>query len=171
MRYEEIKGALSDTWPVDPFLDARHVDPGPGELVPFAETIGRCFGAQTVEQIFQRLSAVDGAQRNWTQAVIADMKRASPLSLKVTHRHLRESKARDLRQTLQVDYRLACRFLDGLDFYEGVRAALIDKDRSPEWQPARLEDVSPSMVEDYFAPLGSDELVLPTRKEMQAARV
>ena len=170
-RYEEITRALIDTWPVDPLLDARHVDPGQGELVPFTETISRCFGAATVEEVIERLTAVDGPQRAWAKSVIADLMAASPLSLKVTHRHLREAKARDLRQTLQIDYRLACRFLDGHDFYEGVRAALIDKDRSPRWQPARLEDVSPAMVEDYFAPLGSNELVLPTRKEMQAARV
>ena len=70
---EEIKSALSDTWPVDPLLDVRHVDPGPGELEPFAETISGCFGASTVEQILQRLSAVDGSPRAWAQAVIADM--------------------------------------------------------------------------------------------------
>ena len=103
--------------------------------------------------------------------MIADLKSRSPLSLKVTHRHIREARAFDLRQTLQVDYRLACRFLDGQDFYEGVRAALIDKDNAPRWQPARLDDVTPAMVEDYFASMGAQEMVLPTREEMQAARV
>ena len=69
---------------------------------------------------------------------IGDRRSQGPLavSLKVTHRHIREAAARDLRQTLMVDYRLACRFLDGHDFFEGVRAALIDKDGKPRWQPA-----------------------------------
>ena len=57
------------------------------------------------------------------------------------------------------------------DFYEGVRAALVDKDNAPQWQPARLDDVTPAMVEDYFASMGAQELALPTREEMQAARV
>jgi len=48
---------------------------------------------------------------------------------------------------------------------------LVDKDGKPQWNPERLEDVSQAMVEDYFMPLGEDELVLPTRPEMQAARV
>jgi enoyl-CoA hydratase len=169
--YQDIQQALSDTWPVDPLLDELHEDPGRSELEPFTETIARCFGAPTVEQIVQRLSTVEGPSRAWAQGVVADMRAASPISLKVTHRHLRESSARDLRQTLQVDYRLAYRLLDGHDFYEGVRAALIDKDRKPAWEVPRLEDVSPAMVEDYFASLGSAELVLPTRKEMQVARV
>ena len=108
----------------------------------------------------------------WSAARRAIGPRAlSPISLKVTQRHIRDARALDLRQTLSVDYRLACRFLDGRDFYEGVRAALIDKDGKPQWQPARLEEVTDAMVHDYFVTLGSDELALPTRGEMQAARV
>jgi enoyl-CoA hydratase len=170
-RYAEIKAALVDTWPVDPLLDERHEDPGPGELAPLRETIARCFSAPTIEGIIERLAATAGPNRDWAQSVVADLRARAPLSLKVTHRHLREAKARDLRQTLKVDYRLACRFLDGSDFYEGVRAALIDKDGKPCWRPARLEDVSPAMVEDCFADMGAGELALPTRQEMQAARV
>ena len=105
-----------------------------------------------VEEIVARLGAVGGKARDWAEGVIADLKARSPISLKVTHRHIRDARALDLRQTLSVDYRLACRFLDGHDFYEGVRAALIDKDGKPQWQPARLEDVTPAMVDDYFAP-------------------
>jgi len=170
-RFEEVKAALIETWPVDPLLDERHVDPGSRELAPYVRHIARCFSAGSVEEILDRLSSVDGSDRAWAQAVIADLKARSPLSLKVTHRHIGDARALDLRQTLQVDYRLACRFLDGHDFYEGVRAALIDKDGRPRWQPGRLQDVTPARVEDYFAPMGSGEMVLPTRQEMQAARV
>jgi enoyl-CoA hydratase len=170
-RYEEIKTALAETWPVDPLLDERHLDPGPRELAPYTGVIARCFSAGSVEEILARLAAVDGAERGFAEGVIADLKARSPLSLKVTHRHIRDARALDLRQTLMVDYRLACRFLEGHDFYEGVRAALIDKDGKPGWQPQRLEEVTPAMVEDYFASMGSGELALPTRQEMQAARV
>ena len=45
---------------------------------------------------------------------------------------------------------------------------LIDRDQAPKWQPARLEDVTEAMVDAYFAPLGADELELPSRAEMQA---
>lgn len=170
-RFEEIKAALVDTWPVDTVLDERHVDPGPGELSRYAPMIESCFSAPSVEEIILRLAGIAGSDRAWAQAVIAELKSRSPISLKVTHRHIREASAFDLRQTLVVDYRLACRFLEGSDFYEGVRAALIDKDGNPKWQPARLEDVTPAMVAGYFAPLGDDDLILPTRPEMQAARV
>jgi hypothetical protein len=48
---------------------------------------------------------------------------------------------------------------------------LVDKDGQPRWKPATLADVSDAMVEAYFEPMGAAELVLPTRAEMQAARV
>jgi len=170
-RFEEIKAALADTWPVDTVLDERHVDPGPGELAGVASVIEQCFAAPTVEEIIARLQSTEGEQREWAEGVVADLRARSPLSLKVTHRHIRDARALDLRQTLSIDYRLACRFIDGSDFHEGVRAVLIDKDGKPRWNPRSLEDVSRDMVDDYFAPMGADELVLPTRPEMQAARV
>lgn len=170
-RFEEIKTALIDTWPVDPLLDERHVDPGPRELEPYTSRIIYCFSAPTVEEIIDRLGAVPGKDGEWAQAVLADLKNRSPLSLKITHRHIRAAADLDLRQTLELDYRLACRCLDGHDFEEGVRAALIDKDGAPRWQPDRLEEVTSAMVDEVFAPMGDDELVLPLREEMQAARV
>ncbi len=170
-RFEEIKTALADTWPVDTVLDDMQVDPGPGQLSPYTAHIAYCFAAGTVEETIARLRVVGGTARDWADGVIADLEARSPLSLKVTHRHIRDAQALDLRQTLSVDYRLACRFLEGHDFYEGVRAALIDKDGTPHWQPKRIEDVSSTMVDDYFASMGADELVLLTRPEMQAARV
>jgi len=170
-RYEEIEAALADTWPVDTVLDDMHEDPGAGELTPLYEHIDRCFSAGSVEEVLERLALVKGTAREWAEGVAAELRTRAPLSLKVTQRHIDEARAYDLRQTLAVDYRLACRFLDGRDFYEGVRAVLVDKDGKPQWNPERLEDVSHAMVEDYFMPLGEDELVLPTRSEMQAARV
>jgi enoyl-CoA hydratase len=124
-----------------------------------------------VEEIIARLGDVAGSDRGWAQAVIAELKTRAPLSLKVTHRHIRGAASLDLSATLVIDYRLACRFLDGHDFYEGVRAALIDKDGAPKWQPATLNEVSAGMVDAYFAAVGAAELILPTRPEMQAARV
>lgn len=170
-RFEEIKTALIDTWPVDPLLDERHVDPGPRELEPYIGCIARCFSAPTVEEIIGRLGTVPSKDREWAQSVVADLKSRSPLSLKVTHRHIGAARELDLRQTLQLDYRLACCCLEGHDFEEGVRAALIDKDGKPRWQPGRLEDVTSVMVDEVFASMGDDELVLPSRKQMQAARV
>ena len=53
------------------------------------------------------------------------------------------------------------RIVYGHDFYEGVRAVIVDKDNAPRWQPATLAEVGDADVEQHFAPLGADELRLP----------
>ena len=168
--FDGIKALLADAQTVDPVLDERHVDPGLGELDGYRQTIAHCFGAQSVEDIIARLTSVAGAHRAWAAAVAADLNAHSPLSLKITLRHIRQAAALDLRETLRLDYRIASHCLDGHDFYEGARAVLIDKDGAPKWSPARLADVTPAMVDAYFQPIASAEPVLPTRTDMQAAR-
>lgn len=165
-----IRAALEDADPVDPVLDIRHIDPGPGELDELRPAIARCFSADSVEEIVERLEAERGARRDWAQGVIKDLTGNSPTSLKVTFRHVRAVRYWDLRETLEQDYRIAVRCMQGHDFYEGVRAALIDRDRNPRWQPDRLQDVSAAAVDSYFAPPDRGQLSLPSRTEMQAVR-
>ena len=167
-RFGEIRAGLADADPVDPVLDGRHEDPGPGELEALRPAIVRCFSDDTVEGIVDRLQAERGAAATWTQGVIKDLAARSPTSLKITHRHVRLARSLDLRETLIQDFRLACRCLEGDDLYEGVRAVLIDRDHAPRWTPARLQDVSEAMVDAYFASLGAAELELPSRAMMQA---
>jgi enoyl-CoA hydratase len=50
---------------------------------------------------------------------------------------------------------------DSAEFIEGVRAAIIDKDRQPRWQPSRIEDVTPEIDDRYFTPRPGDQLVFP----------
>jgi enoyl-CoA hydratase/carnithine racemase len=167
-RFGEIRAGLADADTVDPILDDRHEDPGPGELEEVWPAIARCFAQDTVEGIIDRLQAERGAAAEWAQGVVKDLAARSPTSLKITHRHVRLARDLDLRETLIQDFRLACRCLEGEDLYEGVRAVLIDRDQAPRWNPARLQDLSEAMVEAYFAPLGTAELELPSRVKMQA---
>ena len=60
------------------------------------------------------------------------------------------------------EYRAALEVFASDDFREGVRAAVIDKDRNPKWSPRGIEDVTPEMLAPYFAGLGKDELVFDT---------
>jgi enoyl-CoA hydratase len=167
-RFGEIRAGLAAADTVDPLLDDRHADPGPGELEALRPAIARCFSDDTVEGIIDRLRSERGAAVTWAQGVVEDLAARSPTSLKITHRHVRLARDLDLRETLIQDFRLACRCLEGEDLYEGVRAVLIDRDRTPRWRPARLQDVSEAMIEAYFAPLGAKELELPSRAKMQA---
>jgi enoyl-CoA hydratase len=169
-QFDDIIAVLADAQPVDPLLDIRHVDPGPGELDAKRETIARCFSASDVTGIVTRLQNETGPGADWARETATDLNKRSPLSLAVTLRHLRESRSRDLREVLQMDYRLACRFLEDVDFYEGVRAVIEDKDNDPRWQPSSHAAVTAAMIERYFAPLEGDVWSLPTRTDMQAMR-
>lgn len=85
----------------------------------------------------------------------------SPTSVAVTLRALREAASLpSLRDALDLEFRLAVHFHAGSDFIEGVRAQLVDKDRNPQWSPARLADVSAAAVDAYFESLGAEELGL-----------
>ena len=190
--HDGIVAALADAQTIDPLLDGLHRDPGASELMARAKLIARCFSQATVAQVIGELQAAVGytagggdqrqadrsivdvsdADRAFAQATLDVIAKRSPLALAVTLRHIREAAVLDLRHTLQADYRLASRFLEGHEFYEGVRAALIDKDQSPRWRPAAIADITDDMLDDLFAPLPpAEELTLPLRAEMQAKRV
>jgi len=78
--------------------------------------------------------------------------------MSVTLRQLIVGRGYDLEQALALEYRLTQHFMAGYDFYEGVRAVVVDKDQNPRWQPATLAEVTDGAVTGYFAPLGDREL-------------
>ncbi|MGB8842607.1 MAG: enoyl-CoA hydratase/isomerase family protein [Aliidongia sp.] len=128
---------------------ARHAgDPGPATVAPRQGEVDRLFAGATVEAI---LTTLEGAEPDWAQEALHTMRRASPTSLKITLRQLRGGRALDLAEMFRIEYRLAVRCTVGHDFPEGVRAILIDKDNTPRWQPARLQDLDAAAVEAYFA--------------------
>jgi len=87
------------------------------------------------------------------------LRRKSPTSLKITFRQIREGARLDFDACMRMEYRMVHRVMAGHDFYEGVRATIIEKDNLPHWRPAQLAQVTDSDVNAYFAPL-SEELVL-----------
>jgi enoyl-CoA hydratase len=169
--FDEIVNCFALAEPIDPVLDSRQERLSPGPLQAERSMIEDHFSEATVSGIITRLETSSGAAADWAARTRSDLARMSPLSLALTDRHIRSARGLDLRQTLIQDYRLAVRCLEASDFHEGVRAALIDKDRKPRWSPQSLPDVTEAMVDGYFAPLGGDDLHLPSREEMQAARV
>jgi enoyl-CoA hydratase len=121
--------------------------------------IDACYSAASVEEIHTRLRA--RPERAAADAADA-LREGSPTALKVTLRALRNARTMTtLEQCLVQDFRLSSRFLHHPDLSEGIRAAVIDKDRRPRWTPDQLADVTDEAVDRYFAPLGSAELRLP----------
>ncbi|XP_040968925.1 3-hydroxyisobutyryl-CoA hydrolase-like protein 2, mitochondrial isoform X2 [Gossypium hirsutum] len=144
------------------------VYPDRSSILRRIETVDKCFSHDTAEEIIDSLeNEAAGAYDDWCKTVLRKMKEASPLSLKVTLRSIREGRFQSLDQCLAREYRISLAWISksvSNDFTEGVRARLVDKDFAPKWYPASLEEVSKDMVEYYFTPLGElePELVLPT---------
>lgn len=115
--------------------------------------IDAAFGADSVEEVLAALTA-DGSE--WALKQIELLNKMSPTSLKITHRQIREGADKDLAECLQMEFRMTQGCMANPDFFEGVRAVLIDKDHLPQWQPASLGEVSDEVVDAYFAPIENE---------------
>lgn len=172
--FEEVTGSLEAADTVDPLLDELHRAPEePDQYLAKTRLIEDIFSASTLAGIFDRLmdrvrKGADDAE--WCSEVLRELEGKSPLSLHVTFRHLAACRELSLRDVLMLDYRLAVSFLRGNDLHEGVRALLIDKDKSPRWAHETFKDVGADEIEEYFLELGENALHLPTREEMQVTR-
>ena len=137
-------------------LDRFNADPGPPPLATRRAVIDRCFGGDTVEAILDALQSETG-DAPWAAETRAILLTNSPTSLRITLRQLVVGRGFDLEAALRLEYRLTQHVMAAHDFYEGVRAALVDKDQKPRWQPASLAEIDEAAAA-YFAPLGDGEL-------------
>ena len=115
------------------------------------------FGHDRIEDIFAALQR-DGSEL--ARSTLKALNEKSPRGMVVTLKLLRLARgSSSLEECLVREYRAALEVFRSDDFREGVRAAVIDKDRNPKWSPPRVEDVTPEMLAPYFAEIGAEELV------------
>ena len=146
---------------VEEALAAFDSDPGDPPIALRRAAIDRAFAGDTVEEVLDALlleAKEGGSDGEWAAETRAGLLTKSPTSLKVTLRQLTLGEGYDIEAALALEYRLTQHFMRGHDFYEGVRAALIDKDQRPHWEPLTLAEVTEAVVDGYFAPLGDYEL-------------
>jgi enoyl-CoA hydratase/carnithine racemase len=141
--------------------DLSHVSrlaqtPPTGAMTPHLDAIDRLFKAPALSGILADLHSDDSA---FSQGALAAMGRNSPLSMACaieTIQRLRRD-GPSIRAALDLEYRFTRRAMEHGDFLEGIRAAIIDKDRNPRWQFADM-DVPGAAVDRMLAPLGADAL-------------
>jgi enoyl-CoA hydratase len=118
--------------------------------------IDTLFGFDRMEDIVAALKR-DGS--DFAVATLKTLGEKSPRGMVVTLKLLRLArKTSSLEECLVREYRAALEVFRSDDFREGVRAAVIDKDRNPTWSPPHIEDVTPDMLAPYLAGIGADEL-------------
>jgi enoyl-CoA hydratase len=126
----------------------------------FPDLIETLCRAVPLDAALAAAGAAGGADAAFASAAAALIRTKSPTSLKIALAQMRRGSALDFAECMRTEFRIVSRVVRGHDFYEGIRAVIIDKDQAPRWQPSTLAAVSAAEVERHFAPLAS-ELELP----------
>jgi enoyl-CoA hydratase len=164
-RLPALREALTKLGPGTTSADVRKLIEGfstgetAGPVAAQQAKIDALFSRDRMEDIVAALQR-DGS--DFAQVTLKTLGEKSPRGMVVTLKLLRLARtASSLEECLVREYRAALEVFASDDFREGVRAAVIDKDRNPKWSPPRIEDVTPEMVAPYFAEIGADELRFP----------
>ena len=127
-----------------------------GPVAALQPQLDRWFAHDRMQDVVASLQR-DGSEL--AQSTLKTLNEKSPRGMVVALKLLRLARAlSSLEECLVREYRAALEVFASDDFREGVRAAVIDKDRNPRWSPPGIEDVTPEMVAPYFAEIGADEL-------------
>jgi len=162
-QFPHLIESLCRAVPLDASLAAYARPPTAGPVVSRGRAIATLFTGGRVEDILAALDATGaagGADAAFASAAAALIRTKSPTSLKIALGQMQRGSALDFAECMRTEFRIVSRVVRGHDFYEGVRAVIIDKDQAPRWQPSTLAAVSAAEVERHFAPLAS-ELKLP----------
>jgi enoyl-CoA hydratase/carnithine racemase len=144
---------------IEAALDGYADDPGEAHVNDIRPALKNLFtGHPTFDHFWSALKA-DG--HDVAGDMLRVLSRMSPTSMKLTFEQMRRGASLDFDETMKMEFRMARRVMEGHDFFEGVRAVIIDKDKNPRWSPLTVEGVSHAAIARYFEPLGVEDLVLP----------
>ena len=138
-------------------IDSYSIELDPVFFPKLNSEINDCFKYDTVEEV---IKAIEKNDASWAKESLNSIYKMSPTSIKITFKQLKMAKKMSLSEDLTMEYRMSQGCMRGHDFYEGVRAVLIDKDHKPKWNPKNLEDVSEDMVLEHFKVLEKDDLII-----------
>ena len=129
-------------------------------LLAHEEIIKDAFSFDKIEDIFERCETLSKLNNEFLNTQFEELKHKSPTSLKISLKQIRAAREMSLKDELIMEYRMVQKCLKIGDFFEGVRAMLVDKDRKPNWSPSSINDVDESRVDEFFKSLDDLDLVL-----------
>ncbi|MEB3703169.1 Enoyl-CoA hydratase/isomerase family protein [Candidatus Bealeia paramacronuclearis] len=154
--WEKFKRDLQKTEDLEGLLKNYEKKLAPSELAQEQKRIDDHFGRDSVEAI---LKSLEKDASLFGERTYETLKSKSPLSLKIAFEQIiKHDKSSPFFETMKREFRISQHLMHSHDFYEGVRAVLVDKDQSPHWSPSTLEGATSEMVSSYFASLGEKEL-------------
>lgn len=153
---QALAGAAGATDPLAATHDVlvkAHRDPGPSPLAACAPAVERCFAAASPAEIIASLRKEEG---EWAIQALAALAAHSPTAITASFRQLVAGKTLCFDDAIRQEFRLACSFVAGDEFYEGIRALVVDKDRKPRWNPDSLAEVTTAAIDRLFAGTGEE---------------
>ena len=155
-RMSALRQALIDGEPVEAALRRLSAPAPASAIVAERAVVDSCLSGASVADCLARLDAA-AAQSAFAAETAKTIRTKSPTSLAIAFRQMEVGRAMDIDEAMKTEFRIVSRLCRGHEFYEGVRAVIIDKDNAPQWRPARVEDVGAAEVDAYFAPLPAAE--------------
>lgn len=113
------------------------------------------FKGNTIEEIIDNLK---NNNSDLARKILSIIGTKSPTSLKVALRSLKLGRKNSFEDCMKMEFRMVNKVMNDHDFYEGVRALIIDKDNKPSWSPKSIEDVDDGFVDEFFHSLSENEL-------------
>jgi enoyl-CoA hydratase/carnithine racemase len=132
---------------ISQLIEQFAIPSAPSTLMEQSQLIDEYFAGRTMEAIVKKLASTD---HTFLQEIVQTLQKKSPTSLKITLAALLKGATLSFDACMQQEYRLVSNCLKNHDFFEGVRALIIDKDQKPVWQPETLEKVTEETVQAYF---------------------
>lgn len=134
-------------------IDKYSVEPGESEFREISQFCNKIFKADTVEKIIENLTEENS---DLSKKILSIIDQKSPTSLKVALKSLRLGKNISFEECMQMEFRMVNKVMNDHDFYEGVRALIIDKDNNPSWKPGNISKVEENFVDKFFSSLDDD---------------
>jgi enoyl-CoA hydratase len=163
-RLPDLADALCGAVAVDATLAAFSEPAGEAPVARLRPAIDRFFKVDRVEDILAALdteATAEGPDAAFAQKTAATMRTKSPTSLKLALAQMRAGRDLSFEGCMQTEFRIVSRVIHGLDFYEGVRAVIVDKDNAPRWRPSTLGEVSDAEIARHFAALPGGDWTMP----------
>ncbi len=150
----ELEGILETAVDIDAAIAPYLVKTEPGLISQNRELIETAFAGQDIQGILRVLEATED---DFAKKTAETIRAKSPTSVLLAFEQMKRGGSLTFNACMQLEYRIVSRILKGKDFFEGIRAVLVDKDHAPQWTPGSLDQVDSSDLAAYFeVPQGGD---------------
>ncbi len=167
-RLHDLKRALIESGDVRVIDDFNEVPPTNSTLAADAQAINAVFGADTLATV---LSDLGQLEQDWALSAAKKISRSSPIALALTFDLVRAARAEPgIEKALIREYRFVSRAMESCDILEGIRAALIDKDRNPSWKHGSIAQVSHVLIDQLKDPAPDGDVQFTSTQEYERTK-